>query len=112
MPTYDLICPDGHKQLDIVHSIHDSHPPCPTCGQPTQTFWTQAPGVATDDIPGGIDIRHGICWPDGTPRKFYSKSAIRKAAFEAGLTIAGETPNPNQRLVEADQAKRERSEQS
>lgn len=41
--------------------------------------------VITDDIPGGIEIKHGICHEDGTPRKFYSKSDIAKAAKAAGL---------------------------
>jgi hypothetical protein len=41
--------------------------------------------VITDDIPGGIEIKHGICHDDGTPRKFYSKSEIAKAAKEKGL---------------------------
>lgn len=56
--------------------------------------------VIGDDIPGGLDVKHGICWPDGTPRRFYSKSEIRKAAADAGWTIGGETPKPNQRIVE------------
>lgn len=65
-------------------------------------------GVIGDDIPGGLLVKNGICWPDGTPRKFYSKSEIRKAADNAGLTIGGETPKPNQRLAEQRQRDRER----
>lgn len=65
-------------------------------------------GIITDDIPGGLDVKHGICWPDGSPRRFYSKSEIRKAADAAGLTIGGETPKPNQRIVEQRQRDRER----
>jgi hypothetical protein len=38
-----------------------------------------------DDIPGGIEIDHGICNADGTPRRFYSKSEMNKAARAAGL---------------------------
>jgi hypothetical protein len=52
----------------------------------------QAPAVIGDDIPGGIEIRHGICHPDGSPRRFYSKSEIRETARKAGWTIDGETP--------------------
>jgi hypothetical protein len=44
-------------------------------------------GIAvSDDIPGGVEIKHGICNEDGTPRKFYSKSEIARAAKAAGLT--------------------------
>lgn len=60
-----------------------------------------APGIITDSIPGGLEIKHGICNPDGTPRKYYEKSAIRAAAFDAGFTISGETPKLNNRLLDA-----------
>lgn len=65
-------------------------------------------GVIGDDIPGGLVIKNGICWPDGTPRRFYSKTEIRKAADTAGLSISGETPKPNQRIVEQRQRDKER----
>lgn len=65
--------------------------------------------VIGDDIPGGMYVKNGVCWPDGTPRKFYAKSEIRKAADAAGYTIGGETPKPNQRIVEQRQRNRERN---
>jgi hypothetical protein len=42
--------------------------------------------VIPDDIPGGIEIRNGICWPDGSPRRYYSKSEMAKEAKRLGLT--------------------------
>ena len=51
-------------------------------------------GVRGDDIPGGILIRHGICNADGTPKKYYSKTEIRRAADEKGYTIGDDTPKP------------------
>lgn len=44
-----------------------------------------APNVVGDDIPGGVEIKHGICNADGTPKKYYSHSEIRRAAAEKGL---------------------------
>lgn len=44
-----------------------------------------APVVWADDIPGGVDIANGLCHADGSPRRFYSRSAIRAAAAEKGL---------------------------
>jgi len=41
-----------------------------------------------------IEIRHGICNEDGSPKRYRSKSDIRRAAAERGLTIMGETPKP------------------
>jgi hypothetical protein len=49
-------------------------------------------GVVGDDIPGGIEIKHGICNPDGTPRRYHSKTEIRRAANEKGLKLAEDTP--------------------
>jgi hypothetical protein len=41
--------------------------------------------VIPDDIPGGVWIRHGICNEDGSPRKYYSRSAMEKEAKRRGL---------------------------
>lgn len=64
-------------------------------------------GVTGDDIPGGLDVKHGICWPDGTPRRYYSKSAIREAAARMGYTIGGETPKPRQEVVDREGRERD-----
>lgn len=58
----------------------------------------QAPGIATDGIPGGLLIKHGICNEDGTPKRYDSKSEIKRAAFEAGYFVGDDTPRPNARL--------------
>lgn len=63
--------------------------------------------ITSDDIPGGYVVRHGACWPDGTPRKFYSKSEIKQVAHEQGWTMYGDTPKPNQRLEEKRSQERE-----
>lgn len=71
---------------------------CPMCGEPTllvqDALYGNSASISTDEIPGGIEIRHGICNPDGTPRRFYSKTDIKRAANEAGYTISGDTPRP------------------
>jgi hypothetical protein len=41
--------------------------------------------VIGDDIPGGIEIRHGLCNEDGTPRRYYSKSEMDREAKKRGL---------------------------
>lgn len=52
-------------------------------------------------------IRHGICNPDGSPKRYRSKSEMKKAAFEAGLTQGGDTPKINQRVLEKEQREAE-----
>lgn len=75
---------------------YDLPPDCPTCGCSAELVDTRATNtvmIATDDIPGGIEIRHGLVDPiTGEPRKFYSKSEIKRAANEYGLKIMGDTP--------------------
>lgn len=45
----------------------------------------QANSVIGDDIPGGILIEHGICNSDGSPKRYYTKSSMTKAAKAKGL---------------------------
>lgn len=87
MPLYDLICQNKHVQRDLLLKIGE-RPPCPECGTATETLWDSAPNVIGDDIPGGVWIRHGVCNEDGTPRKYYTKSAIAAEAKRRGLTQA------------------------
>lgn len=47
--------------------------------QPMDSF-----GVVGDDIPGGLEMKHVLTNPDGTPKKFYSKKAIAKEMAAKG----------------------------
>lgn len=38
-----------------------------------------------DDLPGGVLIEHGICNDDGSPKRYYTKSSMTKAAKAKGL---------------------------
>lgn len=71
---------------------------CLNCQNPAQPVehhkFGEAPSLMTDDIPGGIEIKHGLVDVNGNPRKFYSKTDIKRAANEMGLTIGGDTPRP------------------
>jgi hypothetical protein len=41
--------------------------------------------VRPDSIPGGVEIAHGICNEDGSPRRYYSRSEIKTACAVKGL---------------------------
>jgi hypothetical protein len=84
MPMYDLVCENGHEQLDKLLGLGE-RPPCPECGTPTSTLWRNSNNVVGDDIPGGVLIFHGICNPDGSPCRYYSKSDMAKEAKRRGL---------------------------
>ena len=93
MPSYDAICPNEHETLDIIKKMNDPFPLCPTCGEQTTILWTSATrALVGDELPVGYTARHGVCWPDGTPRRFDSKTELRRALNEKGLCVVGDTP--------------------
>ena len=97
MPRYDLVCPSGHELLNVTHSIKEDHPKCMECGLHMETLWrTYNGGVEQDSIEGGLEIQHGsgIINPDGSPKRYYSKTELRRACNEAGWSISGDTPKP------------------
>ncbi len=79
---YDLICKNGHEQLDCLLKLGE-RPDCPTCGCKTDTLWQRSANVIGDEC--DVMIRHGICWENGEPRRFTSKAEMLKVAKEKGL---------------------------
>ncbi len=82
---------------------------CKPCLAQEKGATVQAHFVIGDDIPGGVDIKHGVCHEDGTPRKYYSKSSIREAAYNAGYFQGDDTPKVHPKIAEQRAANRERS---
>lgn len=83
---------------------------CPSCFYAAEPKVNSAPMIATDSIPGGLEVKHGICNEDGSPRKFYSKSEIKSAAYETGWSILGDTPKVNPRLQDEKARNKEKSD--
>jgi hypothetical protein len=65
--------------------------------------WGQSAFVIGDDIPGGVIVDH----LGPRSEKFYSKSEVKRAAYERGWTRVGETPKINPRLADAEAARNE-----
>lgn len=64
---------------------------CPACNAPVVLYIperSKAPGIVTDDFPGGVEIRH----LSNKPERFYSKTEIKRACNERGWTQLGDTP--------------------
>lgn len=91
MPMYDRLCQScGLLREDLLEPISRSGPiPCGCGGVLVRSIATgrfhKASGVAPDLIPGGIEIKHGICWPDGTPRRYDSRSEMKRVARDLGV---------------------------
>ena len=45
----------------------------------------RAAAVFRDGIPGGLEIFHGLCNDDGTPRTYYSQTEITRECKKRGL---------------------------
>lgn len=89
MPIYDRICQDCKAvAVDCLELVRerDKVVTC-ACGGPMLRGFTQrANAVIGDDIPGGVLIAHGLCHEDGSPQRFYTKSAMRQEAARRGLS--------------------------
>jgi hypothetical protein len=69
---------------------------CDRCGAELQIgSFPFCKGNPVDHQPGAggaigdecdVEIKHGLCWPDGRPRRFRSKSEIARVAKETGYT--------------------------
>lgn len=98
LKEWPTVCPCGFKGKAWAWS-HELPPVCPTCNQPAELDLpasNASAGIVTDDIPGGMLVRHGqgMINPDGSPKRYYSRTELRRAANENGWTIAGDTPKP------------------
>lgn len=89
MRNIDIKCPECDEiVIDHFQRRSDEElPVCTACHVRMERVYlpTRRGNVIGDDIPGGIDIKHGICWPDGTPRRYYSKSEMKKEADRLGV---------------------------
>lgn len=83
---YDRACDKCEAfELDLYEPVTHPDPVCACGGSLKRYLSVGKRGVIQDSIEGGIEIRHGICNPDGTPKRYYSKSEIRAAAAAKGL---------------------------
>lgn len=89
-----VICPRCHHELQI-----GDFPFCK--GSPADHLQPKLV-VVDDGIPGGILIHNAICHPDGSPKRYDSKSEIRKACEAQGwapmvrhVGTAGSDKNPH-----------------
>lgn len=78
---------------------YEPFPRCPACNAEDMCVLNyptsgSSAGVIGDEIPGGILIDHAICNPDGSSKRYYSKTEIRRAANERGYVLSGDTPKP------------------
>lgn len=81
----DICCTNCEYRSYDVWAEPGEYPACPTCGAQTERLWTSTATAIGDDIPGGLLIENGLCWADGSPRRFDTKSSILKEAKKRNL---------------------------
>src|SRR5262245_54954004 len=87
MPMYDFECqcPTCQHTFERLVPLGEM-PRCPECGNATEKVWmSKPPADIPDEIPGGYEVKHGICNKDGSPRRYYSKSEMAAEAKRRGL---------------------------
>ncbi len=79
----DAVCPEcGREALDIDVAEY------PVCSCGIQMEWLPKRGCGDtlqDTIEGGVMIAHGICNPDGSPKRYDSRAEIARACKAHGL---------------------------
>lgn len=84
MPMYDYECSTCKlKKINELRKISEKEIPC-TCGAMMVRVWSTTAHVLGDEI--DVEIKHGLCNADGTPRRWRSREALNKAAEQRGLT--------------------------
>ncbi len=84
MPVFDRRCNAcGTERIDVYEAVKQADPVC-DCGGTLEKMWAAPPAVIQDSIEGGLWIRHGLCHPDGSPKRYDSKSDIRRAEKASG----------------------------
>jgi len=73
------------RPVTVLQWDYDPAPSCGTCGNPLvhEVRANKAPGVIGDEC--DVTVEHGICNPDGSPRRYRSKSEMRAVAKAMGL---------------------------
>lgn len=92
MREWLVFCQPCDKKFEIWEWASKLPIKCPSCDQPTELYHEgdRSAAVIGDDIPGGVEIRH----LDPTPRRYYSKTEIKRRCNEKGMNWADDTPGP------------------
>lgn len=84
--NFTFVCPKDEQKVIRLCWDYDPAPTC-ACGETMQHDvgqFEKAPCVIGDDIPGGFWATHAICNPDGSPKRYDTKSSMREAAKALG----------------------------
>lgn len=83
MPLHDKRCIECRKELTDVYETRERKVTTCECGGQLENLYR--PGhVIGDEI--DVEIKHALCWPNGSPRRFRSRQELARVAREHGYT--------------------------
>ena len=86
MPMYDRRCTGCEKiTLDCWEPMTFEAPLC-SCGKATARVWIQGSSSSVIGDECDVQMKHGLCNPDGSPKRYTSKADMARDAKKAGLT--------------------------
>lgn len=89
MPLYDRLCDScAFRRDDAYEQSSTPDYSCKCGGMMKRIPMTSNPGAMGRAIGDECDVtmRHGLCNPDGTPRRYTSKTEMRREAEKRGLS--------------------------
>lgn len=85
----DVVCPGcGDVHVDVwIDLASPRYPLCDRCHVPMERHrrYAIATPAHSDGFRGGVWIEHGLCNPDGSPRRYFSQTEIDREAKRRGL---------------------------
>lgn len=86
MPLYDLRCTTcGNVLIDVWERVEPTvRAHCECGGVWERAMLTKASAVSGDEI--HVEIKHGLCNPDGSAKLYTSKAELKRAEKAKGLT--------------------------
>jgi len=85
LKCFDYLCPScKYEKLDVIMPQEQRTLECPDCGGTMERAWLGAPSSVVGDE-CDVTMQHGLCNADGSPRRYTSKSEMRREAEKRGL---------------------------
>ena len=89
LKCFDYKCNEcGREQLDVIAPAEDKTFPCVVdgCQGTMERAWLlgHASSVIGDEI--DVEVKHALCHPDGSPRRFRSRTEMKRVAQQSGFS--------------------------
>lgn len=82
----DTVCEScGVEKIDVFVELRDAFPPCECGGKVVRLMKSGSSYAKVIGDECDVTVKHGICNADGTPRRYTSKTEMKREAEKRGL---------------------------